>query len=295
MLQLRLTGLSASAFCLRHSELVPWRKRCKAWWLRTFSARLNVPPLLFSYCSSILAGFLLTFFSWGFFSLVWLQLCPFSEYAPMAPLSNVSPFYYELYDRTFVPGANLKEHKAGAIHRSLLEVSIKMTRRQFQMFWEDLKIGRCKQKLLAKRAIFRLYESHWNPEIGAFLFFSTVFYRVIIIIIVIFRIPKSFGPWSKLHPPIFFPARVGTFAWNKPYIGGPLKALGSSVIFERKGLISPVLWKMLLGSVVRWCKSLEWNNGTWPWTISKSSRRIVSWFTKGPWLLSCYMSLFRPI
>jgi hypothetical protein len=52
----------------------------------------------------------------------------------MAPLSNASSYYCELCDRTLVPGANLEEHKAGAIHQGLLEASIKMIRRQFQVF-----------------------------------------------------------------------------------------------------------------------------------------------------------------
>ncbi len=103
---------------------------------------------------------------------------------------------------------------------------------------------------------------------------------------------KSFDSWSKLHPPTFFPSRVGTLAWNKPYIGGPSRALRSSGIFERKGSISLVPWKMLLSLVVRRRKSLGWKNGTRPWTVFESSQQIISWFTKGPWLLSCYTSLF---
>jgi hypothetical protein len=102
---------------------------------------------LSSYCSSILAGFFLTFFLWGIFFLVYFQLFPFPEYAPMAPPSNASPFYSELCDRTLVPSANLEEHKAGTIHRGLLEALIKMIGHQLQ---EDLKIGRCKEKLPAK-------------------------------------------------------------------------------------------------------------------------------------------------
>ncbi len=67
------------------------------------------------------------FFLWGIFSLVYLQLFPFSKYASMAPLINASPFYCELCDRTFVPGANLEEHRVRTIRRGLLEASIKMT------------------------------------------------------------------------------------------------------------------------------------------------------------------------
>jgi hypothetical protein len=126
-------------------------------------------------------------------------------------------------------------------------------------------------------------------------FFQLCFIRFFNYLFIYFCIPKSFGPWSKLHPPFFFPSCVGTLTWNKPYIGGPSKAFGSSDIFKRKGLISPVLWKMLLRSVVKRHMSSKWKNGTWPWTISKSSRRIVSWFMKGLWLLSCYTRLFRPI
>ncbi len=52
---------------------------------------------------------------------------------------------------------------------------------------------------------------------------------------------------------------------------------------------------MLLGSVVRRRMSLGWKNGTQPWTVFESSRQIIFWFTKGPWLPSCCTSLFRSI
>ncbi|CAK9216749.1 unnamed protein product [Sphagnum troendelagicum] len=68
----------------------------------------------------------------------------------MAPKSRVNSYYCELCDMTLVPGANLEEHKVGAIDRSLLEAYGKMTRCQLQMFREDSKVGRCKQKLPAK-------------------------------------------------------------------------------------------------------------------------------------------------
>ncbi|CAN5976312.1 unnamed protein product [Sphagnum jensenii] len=57
----------------------------------------------------------------------------------MAPPSRVSSYYYELCDKTLVPGANLEEHKVGAIHQGLLEAFGKMTRCQLQVFREDLK------------------------------------------------------------------------------------------------------------------------------------------------------------
>ncbi|CAM6025335.1 unnamed protein product [Sphagnum balticum] len=68
----------------------------------------------------------------------------------MAPPSRVNRYYCELYNRTLVPGANLEEHKVGAMHQGLLEASGKMTRRQLQVFREDLKVDRRKQKLPAK-------------------------------------------------------------------------------------------------------------------------------------------------
>ncbi|CAK9225003.1 unnamed protein product [Sphagnum troendelagicum] len=71
----------------------------------------------------------------------------------MAPPSRASSYYCELCDRTLVPSANLEEHKVEAIHRGLMEASGKMTRCQLQLFREDLKVGRRKQKLPAKRAI----------------------------------------------------------------------------------------------------------------------------------------------
>ncbi len=76
----------------------------------------------------------------------------------MAPLSAARSYYYELYDRTLVPGANLEEHKVGAIHRGLMEVSGKMMRCQLQVFQKDLKVGRRKQKLPS----CRLNEPSWR-------------------------------------------------------------------------------------------------------------------------------------
>lgn len=73
-------------------------------------------PFLSSYCSFVLVGFLLTFFPCSIFSLICLHLFPFPEYAHMAPPGNMSPSYCELCDRTPVLGANLKEHRVGAIH-----------------------------------------------------------------------------------------------------------------------------------------------------------------------------------
>jgi len=79
----------------------------------------------------------------------------------MAPPSNASPFYSELCDRTLVPSANLEEHKAGTIHRGLLEALIKMIGHQLQ---EDLKIGRCKEKLPAKWAFLEALREPLEPK-----------------------------------------------------------------------------------------------------------------------------------
>jgi len=82
----------------------------------------------------------------------------------MTPSSKASPYYCELYDRTLVPGANLEEHRAGAIHRSLSEASIKMTRRQLQVFQKNLKVDRRKQKLLAKQTILEALQEPLEPK-----------------------------------------------------------------------------------------------------------------------------------
>ncbi|CAN5973483.1 unnamed protein product [Sphagnum jensenii] len=65
----------------------------------------------------------------------------------MAPPNRASNYYCELCDRTLAPGANLEEHKVGAIHRRLMEAFGKMMRCELQMFRKDLKVGRRKQKL----------------------------------------------------------------------------------------------------------------------------------------------------
>jgi len=125
-------------------------------------------------------------------------------------------------------------------------------------------------------------------------FFSTVFYRVFFFFFLFFFFQNHLVcDQNYIH--LLFPITCRTPAWNKLYIGGPLRALGSSDIFKIKGSISLVPWKMLLGLVVKRCKSSGWNNGTWLWMIFENSLRIVSWFTKGPWLLSCCTSLFRLI
>jgi hypothetical protein len=68
----------------------------------------------------------------------------------MAPSSRASPYYCELCDRTLVLSANFEKHRAEAIHRGLLEASIKMMGCQLQVFREDLKVDRHRQKLPAK-------------------------------------------------------------------------------------------------------------------------------------------------
>jgi len=65
----------------------------------------------------------------------------------MAPPNKAISYYCELCDRTLVPDANLEEHKVGAIHRGLMEAFGKMMKCQLQVFREDLKVGRRKQKL----------------------------------------------------------------------------------------------------------------------------------------------------
>ncbi len=96
----------------------------------------------------------------------------------MAPLSRANPYYCELCDRTLIPSANLEEHKAGAIHRGLLEALIKMTGRQLQVFREDLKVDRRRQKLSVKRAILEALRELLEPKNWCVPFFSIVFYMV---------------------------------------------------------------------------------------------------------------------
>ncbi len=159
------------------------------------------------------------------------------------------------------------------------------------MFRENLKVGRRRQKLLAKQAILKALQEPLERKNWCVPFFSQL------CIIGFFFFLHSEIVWSmiKITSSYFFLLRVGTLAWNKRYIGGLSRALRSSDIFERKESISPMPWKMLLGSVMKRHRSSGWKNGTRPWTVFESSRRIVSWFTKGPWLSSCYTSLFRRI
>jgi len=63
--------------------------------------------------------FLVTFFSCNIFQLpsfTYFELFPFSKYTAMAPSNRANNYYYELCDRTLIPGANLEEHKVGTIH-----------------------------------------------------------------------------------------------------------------------------------------------------------------------------------
>ncbi len=134
----------------------------------------------------------------------------------MAPSSRTSNYYCELYDKTLVSNANLEEYKVGAIHSGLLEASGKMTKCQLQVFREDLKVGGRKQKLLAKRAIWRLYESRWNLAIGAFLFFCHLcfigFFFLFIGFFFFCLVPHDSVCDQKLHRPTFSPSCVGTRA-----------------------------------------------------------------------------------
>jgi hypothetical protein len=54
----------------------------------------------------------------------------------------------------------------------LLEVSGKMTKRQLQVFQEDLKVGHHKQKLPAKQAILEALRKPMEPNNWCVLFFS---------------------------------------------------------------------------------------------------------------------------
>jgi hypothetical protein len=98
----------------------------------------------------------------------------------------------------------------------LLEASGKMTKCQLQVFREDLKVGGRKQKLLAKRAIWRLYESRWNLAIGAFLFFCHLcfigFFFLFIGFFFFCLVPHDSVCDQKLHRPTFSPSCVGTRA-----------------------------------------------------------------------------------
>jgi hypothetical protein len=128
----------------------------------------------------------------------------------MAPPIKARSYYCELCDRTLVPGANLKEHKVGAIHRGLLEASEKMAKCQLQVFQDDLKVGLRKQKLPAKRAILEALRETMEPNNWCVLFFiSIVFY------LFFFSFYKGFFFFfcllphdsvynQKLHRPTFF-------------------------------------------------------------------------------------------
>jgi hypothetical protein len=54
----------------------------------------------------------------------------------------------------------------------LMEASGKMTRCQLQVFREDLKVGRCKQKLPAKRTILEALREPVEPNDCCVPFFS---------------------------------------------------------------------------------------------------------------------------
>lgn len=152
----------------------------------------------------------------------------------------LSPYYCELCNRILIPSANLEEQRAKAIHPGLLEASMKMTRHQLQVFRKDLKVHHRKQNLSAKLVILEVLQKLVEPKNWC-VHFSKLFTGFFFVRL--FSLLKWFGPWSKLHQLIFFPLCVATPAWNKSYI------------FERKRLISLVLWKMSLGLVVRWYKS----------------------------------------
>ncbi len=111
--------------------------------------------------------FLVTFFPRDIFQLpsfTYLKLFPFLKYTAMAPPSRVSPYYCEFCDKILVLGANLEEHRAGAIHRSLLEALMKMIGCQFQVFREGLKVNHHRQKLLTKSAILEVLREPMEPN-----------------------------------------------------------------------------------------------------------------------------------
>ncbi len=120
----------------------------------------------------------------------------------MAPSSRANSYYCELCDKTLVPGASFEEHKVGAIHRGLMEVSGKMTRCQFQVFREDLKVGCCKQKVSARRAILEALREPVKPSNWCVPFFlSIVLYRVFFPFYRVFFLPffkKSSTSWLDL-------------------------------------------------------------------------------------------------
>jgi hypothetical protein len=104
-----------------------------------------------------------------------------------------------------------------------MEASGKMTRRQFQVFREELKVGRRKQKLPAKRAILEVLREPVEPSNWCVPFFlSIVFYWVYFLFIELFLffvcpfyfifclLPHDWVCDQKLYPPTFSPSRVGT-------------------------------------------------------------------------------------
>ncbi len=92
---------------------------------------------------------------------------------------------------------------------------------------------------------------YFNCVLSGFFFYRVFFFFFVICLMTWFVI--------KNYIDLFFsPSCVGTRAWNRLYIGGFSRALGSSTIFNRKGSISRTLWKMLLGLVVRQRRSSGW-------------------------------------
>lgn len=192
--------------------------------------------------------FLVTFFPHDIFQLpsfTYLKLFPFLKYTAMAPPSRVSPYYYEFYDKILILGANLEEHRAGAIHRGLLQALMKMIGCQLQVFRKDLKVNHHRQKLLTKSTILEVSQDRWNPTTNVFLL-SQLFYRGFFYKFFLFFLSfEMIRSVIKITSTYFFPLCVGTPPSNKPYIGGLCITLRSSDIFEKKRLISLVLSKII--------------------------------------------------
>ncbi len=173
----------------------------------------------------------------------------------MAPPNRARHYYCELSDRTLLPSATSKSTRS----KPSIEACWRHLRR-----WRDANF-KCSERtwrsaIVNKRCrsnepSWRLCESRWNPTVGVFLFFSQFcfigFFSFIIIFFSFFSFfflssASWFGSWSKITSTCFFPPRVGTRAWNRPYIGGFWKTL-RSWHFRQKGIDIPDAVKDVIG------------------------------------------------